>query len=103
MNKSQQILKAADEIEALLEKHQVPSPNQNVVNAFKSIAARLTPIANYPSGLVWELTDLAEKFYSHRKHEKHGDADAIYSRMRHELLERIRDQAPLYENSENDA
>lgn len=102
MKISETIRRAADNIETILKENAVPIPNPHAVSQIKFIANQLSGVANYAAEKAYNIASLADDFYSSRKHGKYrGGTDEVYSRIRHDLLSRMRSCASSYEHSEN--
>jgi len=94
MKTSDEIRRIADEMEAVLNTHDLAAPNPGAVSRLRFLAAQMSGLDTYCAEKAGKIAHAAEKFYSARKYATHpGGADQLYTDMRIDLLGRIRSQA----------
>lgn len=93
---SEVILKIAAEIESVLNEHPIAIANPSIPKRIGFLATRLNGVDNYAAGKAHKIAQLAEIFYSDRKHKKYaGGAEALWSEMTFGLLNVIKSHAHL--------
>lgn len=94
INTSTVLLKIADEIEAVLNEGQIPTPNLVIPKRIRFLAAQIAAHDRYSAEKAYRIAELADIFYSARKHSKYpGGHTALWHEMTCDLLGRIRNQA----------
>lgn len=94
MKRSEQIIKVAAEIEAVLNECPIPTPSQSIPKRIYFLAGQLSGCDQYAMEKAYEISGLASIYYSARKHTKYpGGSDALWTKMTLDLLGRIRSQA----------
>jgi len=91
---SEVLFKIADKIEAALNEYPVAAPNAVIPRRIRFLAAQLSSRDQYAAEKAYKIVELADMFYSDRKHTKHpGGSDGLWATMTFDLLGRIRSQA----------
>lgn len=93
---SENILKIALEIEAVLNDYPFSTPNHFIPQRIRFLAAKLNAFDHYAAEKAYKIAERADSFYSARKHAKYpGGAEALWSEMTFDLLGRIKSQAQV--------
>lgn len=81
----------------MLNEHPFAIANPCIPIRIGFLATRLSGVDNYAAGKARKISQLAEIFYSDRKHKKYaGGAEALWSEMTFSLLNAIKSQARLH-------
>lgn len=82
MKTSELILQAAADIEGILNAHQMPGPAPTVVDRLRFVASQLNGLDHNASGNAFRIVDIANDFYTARKHWKYqGGAVTMWRDM----------------------
>jgi hypothetical protein len=104
MKKSEFILKIASEIEAVIDVNRIPITNPSVVARLSNLVHQLRGVDHDASEDGRRLLQVAEIFYSQRKHEKYrGGSEQAYSDMTYQHLLRLKDTALKYEQIDSES
>ena len=91
---SEFLLNIVAQIKTLLEENPVATPNPSVVNRLNFLASQASAKDQYAARHIYKIAELADIFYSDRKHEKYrGGADRLWAAMTFDHLGRIKSQA----------
>jgi hypothetical protein len=94
MKTSAVIEQVAAQIEAALNGQPYAAANASIPRRVRFLAAQLSGRDHYAAEKAYRIAELAQQFYSARKHAKYpGGAEALWAEMTHDLLGRIRSQA----------
>lgn len=98
MKTSVRIREALAAIEAILANHEMPGSDPAAIRAIRFQASYLPAIDVGAAESAARIVDLAEIYYSERKHSKYrGGIDALRYEMTVELPNAIRDRAAFRE------
>lgn len=91
---SQALVEIAEGIASALKDQPYAAENKFIPNRIRALAAQCAAHSTYAAEKAYEIAQLAEIFYSERRHEKHqGGAPALWNDMNHTLLKRITQEA----------
>jgi hypothetical protein len=88
------IRERVDKLEAFFKENAYAMEHPHALQQMKFLCTSLCVGDSYIAEKAARISQLAERFYSTRKHQSHpGGADGIYAEIVHSLVPRIRQQA----------